>query len=68
MLHGLRSASTPQSEDGLVHVEWFERTDAGANPVPEVDVILFSEEAHFERVGAADAPRPLPAPPRARPP
>lgn len=38
-----------QTEDGLVHVEWFERKD-GATEAAEYDEIVFPEEATFEAV------------------
>lgn len=41
-----------QTEDGLVHLQWLERTEAGLSTAePENDVILFPGEATFEKVG-----------------
>lgn len=40
-----------RSEEGLVHVQWLERTPTGTSATPEVDVIVFPEECDFEQVG-----------------
>ena len=42
-----------QTEDGLTHLMWHERTDAGTKADPEDDVVVFPEEAKFEKVGPA---------------
>lgn len=39
-----------QTEDGLVHVEWFERKDNDATEAAEYDEIVFPDEAAFEAV------------------
>lgn len=42
-----------QTEDGLTHLMWYERTDAGCKAEPENDVIVFPEEATFQKVQRA---------------
>lgn len=41
----------PQTEDTLVHVQWFERTATGRADAPEEDTIVFPGEAVLEKVG-----------------
>ena len=43
-----------QTEDGLLHVAWFERAEAGAAAAaaPENDTIVFPGEAAFEKARA----------------
>ncbi len=40
-----------QTEDTLVHVQWFERTATGRADAPEEDTIVFPGEAVLEKVG-----------------
>lgn len=40
-----------QTEDGLVHIEWYERKDnTDTAEAPEYDEIVFPDEANFEKV------------------
>lgn len=45
-----------KTEDGLLHLEWWERKDSGNADAPEYDEIVFPDEAVFEK--------PAKAPPR----
>ncbi|WIA41801.1 hypothetical protein OEZ86_009133 [Tetradesmus obliquus] len=45
-----------RTEDGLLHLEWWERKDSGNADAPEYDEIVFPDEAVFEK--------PAKAPPR----
>lgn len=38
-----------QTEDGLLHLEWWSREDDSA-AVPEFDEIVFPDEAEFQKV------------------
>ena len=41
---------TQQTEDGLLHLEWFERLERGmASEAPENDTIVFPGEAEFDK-------------------
>lgn len=39
-----------QTEDGLTHLQWLERGTAAAD-LPELDTVIFPQEASFGRVG-----------------
>lgn len=41
-----------QTEDGLMHLMWHERTETSTKADPEDDIIVFPEEAKFEKVRA----------------
>jgi hypothetical protein len=43
-----------QTEDGLVHIEWYERKQDDSTETPEYDEIVFPDEAVYEKVRSAD--------------
>jgi hypothetical protein len=52
---GAASACTPQSDEGLVHVRWFERDGASGRPMggrpAEYDSVVFPGECRLQPVG-----------------
>jgi hypothetical protein len=45
-----RPLLSPQTEDGLLHIQWFERSETDCKAEPETDTIVFPDEAHFQKV------------------